>query len=164
MRVEFAYRRSIKTSLLTALSLIVLATSLAGCVVAPGRGGYRVEPLIAFRSPNENPRQLNWPHLVSWLAEQFDANRPWDEIARAMITATGRDDENGAVVFALAEEAKAPEMAGEVSRVFLGIQIQCAECHDHPSDPWKRQQFHEFAAFFAGLKSRPTSYTSTLPP
>lgn len=51
MRNESAYRRSVKASLLTALSLIVLATSLAGCVVYPGRGGYRVEPLIAFRSP-----------------------------------------------------------------------------------------------------------------
>ncbi|WP_435017668.1 DUF1549 domain-containing protein [Tundrisphaera sp. TA3] len=110
--------------------------------------------VIAFRSPNENPRQLNWALLVDWLAEQLDDDRPWDEIARSIITATGRDDENGAVVFALSEEAKAPEMAGEVSRVFLGIQIQCAECHDHPSDPWKRQQFHEFAAFFAGVKSR----------
>jgi hypothetical protein len=51
MRDESTYRRSAKASLLTALSLIVLATSLAGCVVYPGRGGYRVEPLIAFRSP-----------------------------------------------------------------------------------------------------------------
>ena len=38
--------------------------------------------------------------------------------------------------------------------IFLGVQIQCAQCHDHPSDPWKRQQFHEFAAFFSGIKSR----------
>jgi hypothetical protein len=41
-------------------------------------------------------------------------------------------------------------MAGEVSRIFLGVQIQCAQCHDHKTDSWKRVQFHEFAAFFAG--------------
>src|SRR5262249_42111360 len=41
------------------------------------------------------------------------------------------------------------EIAAETSRIFLGIQIQCAQCHDHPSDVWKRQQFHEFAAYFA---------------
>src|SRR5204863_8428138 len=40
------------------------------------------------------------------------------------------------------------EIAAETSRIFLGIQIQCAQCHDHPSDVWKRQQFHEFAAYF----------------
>ena len=71
-----------------------------------------------------------------------------------MITATGRNDENGAVGFALAHEAQPVEMAGEVSRIFLGVQIQCAQCHDHPTDSWKRQQFHEFAAFFAGARPR----------
>ena len=45
--------------------------------------------------------------------------------------------------------------AAEASRIFLGIQIQCAQCHDHPNDVWKRKQFHEFAAYFARLKERP---------
>ena len=54
--------------------------------------------------------------------------------------------------------AKAPtrhEITAETSRVFLGIQIQCAQCHDHPSDVWKRQNFHEFAAYFARYRERP---------
>ena len=110
--------------------------------------------VIAYRSPNENDRQVNYPAFEKWLAEQFAANKPWDKIATEIITATGRNDENGATAFALAEEGSPVEMAGEVSRVFLGVQIQCAQCHDHPSDPWKRQQFHEFAAFFSGVKSR----------
>ena len=110
--------------------------------------------VVAFRSPNENDRQVNYPLFEKWLAGQFAANKPWNEIASAIISATGRNDELGATTFAVAEEGSAVEMAGEVSRVFLGIQIQCAQCHDHPSDPWKRQQFHEFAAFFSGLKSR----------
>ena len=71
-----------------------------------------------------------------------------------MITATGRNDENGAVAFALANEVKPVEQAGEVSRVFMGVQIQCAQCHDHKTDSWKQEQFHEFAAFFAGARPR----------
>ena len=110
--------------------------------------------VIAFRSPNENDRQANYPVFEKWLAEQFASNKPWDQIATAIITATGRNDENGATTFAIAEEGSPVEMAGEVSRIFLGVQIQCAQCHDHPSDPWKRQQFHEFAAFFTGVRSR----------
>ena len=70
-----------------------------------------------------------------------------------MITATGRNDENGAVAFPLAYEAQPVEMAGEVSRIFMGVQIQCAQCHDHKTDAWKRRQFHEFAAFFAGAQA-----------
>ena len=110
--------------------------------------------VIAFRSPNESERQVDYPQLVTWLAGQFNQNVPWNKVAAAIITATGRTDENGAAVFALAEEVDPVEIAGEVSRIFLGIQIQCAQCHDHPSDPWKRQQFHEFAAFFAGVKRK----------
>ncbi len=110
--------------------------------------------VIAFRAPNENERQIDFPIFVDWLADQFNQNVPWNKIAAAIITATGRTDENGATAFALAEEVSAVEIAGEVSRVFLGIQIQCAQCHDHPSDPWKRQQFHEFAAFFSGIKRK----------
>jgi len=110
--------------------------------------------VIAFRSPNENDNQVHYPLFEKWLAEQIAANEPWDKIVTRILTATGRNDENGATVFAVAEEGQAVEIAGEASRIFLGVQIQCAQCHDHPSDPWKRQQFHEFAAFFVGVKSR----------
>ncbi len=110
--------------------------------------------VIASRSPNENERQIDYPLFVKWLAGEFAANKPWDQVATAIITASGRNDEKGATVFPQAEEFQPVEMAGEVSRIFLGIQIQCAQCHDHPSDPWKRRQFHEFAAFFSGVKRK----------
>lgn len=102
----------------------------------------------------EQPRLLDFPALEQWLAEQFAGDAPWDEIARGLIAATGDNEENGATVFTAAHMAQPVEVAGEVSRVFLGVQIQCAQCHDHPSDPWKRRQFHEFAAFFAGVQAR----------
>ncbi len=111
--------------------------------------------VISYRSPDEDARRINYDGFTKWLAGQFAANKPWDQIATAIITATGRDDENAATAFSVAEEGQAVELAGEVSRVFMGVQIQCAQCHDHPSDPWKRQQFHEFAAFFSGVKRRP---------
>ena len=48
----------------------------------------------------------------------------------------------------------ATNLAAETSRIFLGQQIGCAECHDHPFDHWKRTQFHELAAFFARTKAK----------
>jgi hypothetical protein len=110
--------------------------------------------VVMFHSTSENPAQVRFDMLEEWLAKQLQANRPWDEIVTGMITATGQNDENGAVAFPLAYQAQAVEMAGEVSRVFMGVQIQCAQCHDHKTDAWKQRQFHEFAAFFAGLKPR----------
>jgi hypothetical protein len=111
--------------------------------------------VIRFHATNQNLLQVRYDALEDWMAEQFKQNKPWDEIVTAMITATGRVDENGAVGFALAHEAKPVELAGEASRIFLGVQIQCAQCHDHKTDAWKREQFHEFAAFFSGTRARP---------
>jgi len=110
--------------------------------------------VIRFHATTQNGNRVYYDKLEEWLTAEFTKNTPWDEVANGLITATGRDDENGAVNFALAHEIKAVEVAGEVSRIFLGVQIQCAQCHDHPSDSWKRQQFHEFAAYFAGLRQK----------
>lgn len=110
--------------------------------------------VIRYHATNQNVARLGFNEMEQWLTAQIAKNRPWDEVAYDLITATGRTDENGAVAFALAHEAQPVEVAGEVARIFLGVQIQCAQCHDHPNDSWKRQQFHEFAAFFAGAKSR----------
>jgi len=111
--------------------------------------------VVMFHSTAENQLRVRFDMLVDWLAKQLQANKPWDEIVTGLITATGQNDENGAVAFPMAYEAQPVEMAGEVSRIFMGVQIQCAQCHDHKTDAWKRRQFHEFAAFFAGTRARP---------
>jgi hypothetical protein len=98
----------------------------------------------------------------TWMAEQLKANRSWGETVRALLTANGEvrfndPGKNGVVFFLMSRRGAdgVTERAAEASRVFLGIQIQCAQCHDHPSDVWKRQQFHEFAAYFGRLRERP---------
>jgi hypothetical protein len=110
--------------------------------------------VVMFHATNENLNRVRFDAMESWLTKQFQANVPWDEIVSELITATGRNDENGAVAFSLAHETRPVELAGEVSRIFMGVQIQCAQCHDHKTDSWKRAQFHEFAAFFAGVRPK----------
>jgi Protein of unknown function (DUF1549)/Protein of unknown function (DUF1553) len=115
--------------------------------------------VIRFRATFQQPRLVNFPALEAWLTEQLKENKPWDEVATQLISGVGRTDQAGQTVFAAAhldgrQGISAPEFAGEVSRVFLGIQIQCAQCHNHPTDPWTREQFHQFAAFFAGTQGR----------
>jgi Protein of unknown function (DUF1549)/Protein of unknown function (DUF1553) len=97
-----------------------------------------------------------------WFFDQLKRNEGWDKIVQAMITAEGSarfddDGKSGPAFFLAAHRGNdaANERAAETSRVFLGIQIQCAQCHDHPSDQWKRVQFHELAAYFARLNQRP---------
>ncbi len=97
-----------------------------------------------------------------WMTEQLRKDSHWDATVRAMLTAEGacRFEENGkhGENFFLASHRgpdAATEQAAEASRVFLGIKIQCAQCHDHPFDQWKRVQFHELAAYFARVAERP---------
>ncbi len=93
--------------------------------------------------------------LERFFTEQFNNNASWGEMVRTMLTATGDVLENGATGLFMAQNGQRVEVASEVARIFLGIQIQCAQCHDHPTDRWKREQFHELAAFFPRVAVRP---------
>jgi hypothetical protein len=95
--------------------------------------------------------------LVDDLSAALNDNEPWDAIAQEFITATGDVRENGATALLMAQDARTEETAAEVARIFLGVQIQCAQCHDHPYDRWKREQFHELAGFFPRIGVRPTA-------
>lgn len=88
------------------------------------------------------------------LSEHLNNDVPWDLIATDFITATGDVRENGATALIMAQDGRTEEVTAEISRIFLGTQIQCAQCHDHPYDRWKREQFHELAAFFPRLGVR----------
>ncbi|MBM81430.1 MAG: hypothetical protein CMJ78_12685, partial [Planctomycetaceae bacterium] len=91
----------------------------------------------------------------TWMTEQLKENAAWDEIATGLITATGDIRYDGETALIFAQEGQPSEIAAEVSRIFLGIQMQCANCHDHPTDSWNREQFHQLAAFFPRVGVRP---------
>ncbi len=103
--------------------------------------------VIMYRKADDRA-MLVAPAIESYLAEEFNKNTPWDKIARSFITADGDVRENGSTGIIFAQSAQAVDVTAEVSRIFMGVQIQCAQCHDHPTDRWKRTQFHELAAFF----------------
>jgi hypothetical protein len=93
----------------------------------------------------------------SWLREQFRANVAYDAMVRDLITTTGNSGQGqvSPALFFTALELKPEEVAASTSRIFLGVQIQCAQCHDHPHDHWSRKDFWGFAAFFARLQQPP---------
>ena len=92
--------------------------------------------------------------LTDFLQKQLNDNRPWNETATALITAAGDARENGNTGLIVAQAGMPEDVTAEVSRIFLGVQIQCAQCHDHPTDRWKREQFHHMAAFFPRIGVR----------
>lgn len=92
----------------------------------------------------------------AWLLEQVRANRPYDAFVHDLLTATGRTNANGATGFYARWEGKPNELAGAVSKTFLGVKIQCAQCHDHMYEPtWKQKDFQGMASFFVLSLPRP---------
>jgi hypothetical protein len=101
--------------------------------------------------------------LRRWLREAFIRNAPWNEMATELVSAVGtnspdgddRSGVNGAVNWLLRYQRSPADLAGQVSRVMLGVQIQCAQCHDHKTETWTQEDFHRFAAFFARTRPEP---------
>jgi hypothetical protein len=112
--------------------------------------------VILYRRVEERA-VLSADSVTAWLTEEINAGRGWDKIASEIITSTGDVRENGATAIIFAQDGRTEETTAEVARIFLGIQIQCAQCHDHPYDRWQREEFHELAAFFPRTTLRPVN-------
>jgi hypothetical protein len=98
-------------------------------------------------------RKVQRQPLMEWLARGFNENKSWDKISSELVTATGTQDQNGAVTFFLINDSP-NKITDTVSRAFLGVQLQCAQCHNHPFTSWKQDEYWGMAAFF--LKVKPT--------
>ena len=89
--------------------------------------------------------------VQNWLRQRFVDNVRYDNLVSELLVATAGDDAGPALYYTSLDVA--PEkLAGSTARIFLGLQIECAECHDHPFDSWKQTDFWGYAAFFARLR------------
>jgi hypothetical protein len=100
---------------------------------------------------NSDNRVVSFDPLVEWLAKTFNENKPWDQVVRELLTAEGSQDENGAVTYFLANNT-VDKMTDSTTKVFLGVQLQCAQCHNHPFTDWKQTEYWGMADFFLNVK------------
>jgi hypothetical protein len=102
--------------------------------------------------------------FVAWLSDELLRGRPYDGLVRDLIAAQGiwtdRPEVNFVTVaFDPAQKRPDPErMAARVARAFLGVRLDCAQCHDHPFQPWKRGDFQGLASFFGQLRNGVTGF------
>lgn len=93
--------------------------------------------------------------FAAWLAARFNDNDGWNRIAFDLLTATGKIEENPAVTYLI--EGRHPlgvtELTDLSSRYFLGVRLNCAQCHDHPFVELKRKDYWGMAAFFAQIQT-----------
>jgi hypothetical protein len=107
--------------------------------------------VLTYHTPASG-NYLRWQLFDRWLTDQVRRNRPWGEVVTALLTATGVNDESAPVNYFTCHFGNQVEVAATTSRVFLGVELQCAQCHDAKNEPWKREQFHQFVAFFGRAK------------
>ena len=103
----------------------------------------------------QTPRRVSRSGLNAWLRRSFSENKPYDKFVFELIASDGHYEENGAVNFLLANlnDNKTPATA-KTARIFLGVQVQCTQCHNHPFNNWKQDQFWQFNSFFQQVRRR----------
>jgi hypothetical protein len=115
---------------------------------------------LVMLSGSNNRQQNIQTQFEAWLRNRLGNNTRYDKIAFEVLTAKagaqgGQKGAGTPLGFYTANENKAETLAGATARVFLGIKIECAQCHKHPFAKWTRQQFWEYAAFFSGVAPQP---------
>ena len=90
--------------------------------------------------------------LQNWLRQRFAENAPYDKLVRELLKAEGNSIEQGPPLYFVQYRQRPEDMTEAVTQTFLGVQLQCARCHNHPFEPWTQQDFYGMAAFLARLQ------------
>ncbi len=124
---------------------------------SPARGTARYWPTSGRATSSRR-----WPttsgsradRFRQWLAGRFNT-KTWDRIATELLTATGKMEENPAVIYLIEGRLPrtVPDLTDLTSRYFLGVRLNCAQCHDHPFVKWTQQDFWGMAAFFTQIQT-----------
>jgi hypothetical protein len=100
----------------------------------------------------QTPQRVSRSGMTRFFREAFARDRPWNEVVVDLVTAEGHFERNGAVNYLLAQMTMRDEgvqATAKTTRLFMGIQVQCTQCHNHPWVPeWKQDQFWQFNSFF----------------
>ena len=112
--------------------------------------------LLQIRTTGNNGNDVTYKSALlwyEWLRGQIAANRPFNEIVRDLLSATGGSYDSPATHFFKAER-DIKKLTENVAQVFMGTRIQCAQCHNHPFDRWTMDDYYGFASFFTRVKRK----------
>lgn len=92
----------------------------------------------------------------SWVRDNLLANTPYDQMARQLLAATGTIASNPAVAWYKRVKEPAQQIE-DVAQLFLGVRMQCAQCHHHPFERWSQRDYFSLTAFFTQVGRKPTT-------
>lgn len=105
------------------------------------------DQVLFGRKPGNPDATRNRDGFKTWLADKFAKNVPYDQWVGSLLSA----EEEGSELYYVQYRNQPEETAVAVSRIFLGMQLQCARCHNHPFDNWTQRDFYGLAGFFVRL-------------
>jgi hypothetical protein len=106
--------------------------------------------LLQIRTDNNQFLYKSAYQYFNWLKERFAENMPLDQIVKHLITANGDTFVNPAANFYKVEQTQL-KLSENTAQIFMGMRIQCAQCHNHPFDRWTMDDYYSFQAFFAQI-------------
>ncbi len=115
--------------------------------------------LIGRNGGTEQNTLTSRPGMQKYLRDAFARNKPYDKMVYELVTATGAtapgaENYNGAANFLVMKlDENGAQATAQTAKVFLGLQVQCTQCHNHPFNEWKQKKFWEFNAFFRQTKA-----------
>ena len=116
--------------------------------------------LIGRTGGNDQDSMISRAGMQKFIRDSFAREKPYDKFVYELVTATGsttpgEKDFNGATNFLIdkVNEEKASLATSETTKTFLGLQVQCTQCHNHPFNDWKQQKYWEMNAFFRQVKA-----------
>jgi len=113
--------------------------------------------LLRIQSPSRSGGANNVGGGVSyalWMMEEIQQNTPFDQVAKKLITAKGYPWNNGAVGYYMRDAGMPLDNMSNTTQVFLGTQMVCAQCHNHPFDNWTQMEYYQMAAYTYGVQAR----------
>ncbi|UUO05790.1 DUF1549 and DUF1553 domain-containing protein [Blastopirellula sp. J2-11] len=116
--------------------------------------------LIGRNGGLDNNSQVSREGMQKYLRDSFARNKPYDQLVREVITseganAPGMPNFNGAVNFYMDKLAEdGVQATAKTAQIFLGVQVQCTQCHNHPFNSWKQDKFWELNAFFRQTRAQ----------
>jgi hypothetical protein len=118
--------------------------------------------ILRVKRRNQPDRAAGTFAFHAWLRDALAADVPYNQLARLIVTATGDEASNPPTVW-LKEVATPEQFADDVSQVFLGQRLACANCHHHPYEKWTQDDYWGLAAFFGKVGRKQTPVPSVSP-
>ena len=128
------------------------ARLIDGLLASDSYGRRFADVWMALLIPTDSDnRFIDRKPFDKWLVEGFNANKPWDQFARELVTAAGDQEKTPAVTFFLTNRS-VDKLTDAVTQHLLGVQLGCAQCHNHPFTDWKQTEYWGMAAAFSKVQ------------